>query len=139
MMVLPGRARCLGLGGTEEQTQHVFSYRSPEQRMPAAYPRRGVCALTDSALRSISLQLAQLQSTTGCTPIRPEQLLRALLLQVLYTVRGEPFPMLGLEVLIVARRDLFCSSALLRCHSVRDVLVKVASTGPCLNSTVTRR
>ena len=107
--------------------------------MPAACPRRGVFALTDSALRSISLQLAQLQSTTGCPPIRPKQLLRALLLQVLYTVRSEPLPMLRLAVRIVARRNLFCSSALLRCHSVLAVFVKVASTSSCLNSTVTSR
>ena len=75
--------------GADEQTQHMFSYLSPEQRVPADHPLRAIRALTDEALRSMSAQLARLYSTTGRPSIPPEQLLRALLLQVLYTVRSE--------------------------------------------------
>ena len=75
--------------GPDEQTQHMFSYLLPEQRVPADHPLRAIRALTDEALRSMSAQLARLYSTTGRPSIPPEQLLRALLLQVLYTVRSE--------------------------------------------------
>ena len=75
--------------GPDEQTQHMFSYLSPEQRVPADHPLRAVRALTDDALRSMSPQFERLYSTTGRPSIPPEQLLRALLLQVLYTVRSE--------------------------------------------------
>ena len=67
----------------------MFSYLSPEQRVPKGHPLRVIRALTDDALRSLSRPLAALYSTTGRPSIPPEQLLRALLLQVLYTVRSE--------------------------------------------------
>ena len=51
--------------GPDEQTQHMFSYLSPEQRVPADHPLRAIRALTDEALRSMSAQLARLYSTTG--------------------------------------------------------------------------
>ena len=71
--------------GPDEQTQHMFSYLSPEQRVPADDPLRAVPALTDEALWSMSAQFERLYSTTGRPSIPPEQLLRALLLQVLFT------------------------------------------------------
>ena len=46
-------------------------------------------ALTDEALQTMSRRFASLYATTGRPSIPPEQLLRALLLQVLYTVRSE--------------------------------------------------
>ena len=67
----------------------MFSYLSPEQRVPADHPLRAIRALTDEARRSLSAGVATLYSTTGRPSIPPEQLLRALLLQVLYTVRSE--------------------------------------------------
>ena len=73
--------------GHDEQTHHRFSYLSPEQRVPADHPRRAVRALTDHALKMMSRRLASLYATTGRPSIPPEQLLRALVLQVLYTVR----------------------------------------------------
>ena len=75
--------------GPDEQTQHMFSSLSPEQRVPADHPLRAMRALTDEGLRALSRQLERLYSTTGRPSIPPEQLLRALLLQVLYTVRSE--------------------------------------------------
>ena len=67
----------------------MFSYLSPEQRVPTDHPLRAIRALTDDALRSMSAQFERVYSTTGRPSIPPEQLLRALLLQVLYTVRSE--------------------------------------------------
>ena len=74
--------------GHDEQTTHMFSYLSPEQRVPANHPLRAVRALTDEALHTMSRRFAGLYATTGRPSIPPEQLLRALLLQVLYTVRS---------------------------------------------------
>jgi transposase len=75
--------------GDDEQTSHLFSYVSPEQRVPADHPLRAIRALTDEALRSLSPRFAGLYAKTGRPSIPPEQLLRALVLQVLYTVRSE--------------------------------------------------
>ena len=75
--------------GHDEQTTHMFSYVSPEQRVPANHPLRAVHALTDEALHTMSRRFAGLYATTGRPSISPEQLLRALLLHVLYTVRSE--------------------------------------------------
>jgi len=75
--------------GDDEQTGHMFSYLSPEQRVPADHPLRAIRSLTDEALRSMSRHFAGLYSKTGRPSIPPEQLLRALLLQVLYSVRSE--------------------------------------------------
>ena len=75
--------------GPDEHTHHMFSYLSPEQRVPADHPLRAVRALTDHALKTMSRRLAGLYAKTGRPSIPPEQLLRALVLQVLYTVRSE--------------------------------------------------
>ena len=75
--------------GHDEQTTHMFSYLTPEQRVPADHPLRAVRALTDEALQTMSRRFASLYATTGRPSIPPEQWLRALLLQVLYTVRSE--------------------------------------------------
>ena len=89
--------------GPDEQTQHMFSYLSPEQRVPADHPLRAVRALTDEALRSMSEQFERLYSTTGRPSIPPEQLLRALLLQVLYTIRSERLLMEELDYNLLFR------------------------------------
>ena len=75
--------------GHDEPTAHMFSYLSPEQRVPADHPLRAGRALTDEALQTMSRRFASLYATTGRPSIPPEQWLRALLLQVLYTVRRE--------------------------------------------------
>ena len=75
--------------GHDEQTHHMFSDLSPEQRVPADHPLRAVRALTDHALKTMSRRFAGLYAKTGRPSIPPEQLLRALLLQVLYTIRSE--------------------------------------------------
>lgn len=75
--------------GHDEQTGYMFSYLSPEERVPADHPLRAIRTLTDDALRSLSRSFATLYAKTGRPSIPPEQLLRALLLQVLYTVRSE--------------------------------------------------
>ncbi len=67
----------------------MFSYLSPEQRVPASHPLRPVREITDRLLDKLSDSFEQMYSTMGRPSIAPEKLLRALLLQVLYTVRSE--------------------------------------------------
>ena len=71
--------------------------------MPAGHPLRAIRALTDEALRSLARRFAGLYSQTGRPSIPPEQLLRALLLQVLYTVRSERLLMEELDYNLLFR------------------------------------
>lgn len=75
--------------GDDQQSAHMFSYLSPEQRVPADHPLRPIRQMTDEALRQLSRRFAQLYARTGRPSVPPEKLLRALLLQVLYSVRSE--------------------------------------------------
>jgi len=75
--------------GNEDFQEEVFSYISAEKRVPQEHPLRAIRRMTDEALRGLSNQLDSLYASTGRPSIPPEQLLRALLLQVLYTVRSE--------------------------------------------------
>ncbi len=77
--------------GDDQQSGHLFSYLSPEQRVPADHPLRVVRQMTDEALRQLSPQFEAIYAKTGRPSVPPEQLLRALVLQVLYTVRSEPY------------------------------------------------
>ena len=75
--------------GEERQQPKLFSYVSPEQRIPAKHPIRIIRQLVDRALQALSPQFDALYAAGGRPSIPPEQLLRALLLQVLFTVRSE--------------------------------------------------
>ena len=74
--------------GTDHQQSSMFSYISAEQRVPKDHPLRAMRAMTDAALAELSPQFDALYASTGRPSIPPEKLLRALLLQVLYTVRS---------------------------------------------------
>jgi transposase len=75
--------------GDDPQAAHLFSYISPEQRVPADHPLRPIRQMTDAALHALSRRFARMYSTTGRPSIAPEKLLRALLLQILYSIRSE--------------------------------------------------
>ena len=75
--------------GSDTQQSAMFSYLSPEQRVPAGHPLRRVREITDRLLVDLSDLFDQMYSTMGRPSIAPEKLLRALLLQVLYTIRSE--------------------------------------------------
>jgi hypothetical protein len=74
--------------GAVEQSGHLFSYLSPEQRVPADHPLRAIRTMTDEAWRRLSPRFEALYAKTGRPSIPPEHLLRALLLQVLYERRS---------------------------------------------------
>jgi transposase len=67
----------------------AFSYLSPDARVRADHPLRAIRRITDAALTEISPQLEAMYSDLGRPSIPPEQLLRALVIQVLYSVRSE--------------------------------------------------
>ena len=75
--------------GRDNQQLDVFSYVSPEQRVPQDHPLRSLRAMTDQALRDLQPRFNKLYAKTGRPSIAPEKLLRALLLQALYSVRSE--------------------------------------------------
>ena len=75
--------------GLDDQTGHMFSYLSPEQRVRADHPLRAVRRVTDEVLTTLSARFTKMYSDIGRPSIPPEQLLRALLVQSLYTVRSE--------------------------------------------------
>jgi transposase len=67
----------------------MFSYISPEERIPADHPLRQVRALVREVLKQLSRSLGKLYSREGRPSIPPEQLLSALLIQVFYGIRSE--------------------------------------------------
>jgi transposase len=81
----------------------MFSYLSPEERVPVKHPLRSIRLLVDEALKTLSPAFDRLYSTFGRPSIAPEKLLRALLLQVLYTVRSERMLMEQLEYNLLFR------------------------------------
>jgi transposase len=75
--------------GDDRRPDTMFSYIAPEQRVPADHPLRAIRTMVDTALRELSPEFARLYPKTGRPSIPPEQLLRALLVQMLYSVRSE--------------------------------------------------
>jgi hypothetical protein len=75
--------------GDDRHPDAMFSYVAPEQRVPADHPLRAIRGMVDTALRELSPEFARLYPKTGRPSIPPEKLLRALLLQMLYSVRSE--------------------------------------------------
>src|SRR6266567_4369117 len=89
--------------GGDGQQAGMFSYVSPERRIPADHPLRPIREMTDTVLRQLSPRFARLYAKTGRASIAPEKLLRALLLQVLYTVRSERLLMEQLQYNLLFR------------------------------------
>ena len=75
--------------GDDRHRHGMFSYIGPEERVPPDHPLRPIREMVDTALRELSREFARLYPKTGRPSIPPEKLLRALLLQVLYSVRSE--------------------------------------------------
>jgi transposase len=89
--------------GKDEQQLDVFSYISPEQRVPQDHPLRSLRAMTDEALQQLKPRFNTLYATIGRPSIAPEKLLRALLLQALYSVRSERMLMEQLDYNLLFR------------------------------------
>jgi transposase len=75
--------------GDDNQQEGMFSYVSPEKRVPADHPLRPIRKMVDEILKEMSPQFAKLYSEVGRPSIAPERLFRSLLLQIFYSVRSE--------------------------------------------------
>ena len=89
--------------GVDRPQSVMFSYVHLEDRVPEDHPLRAVREMANEALRRISRRLAARYSHTGRPSIPPEQLLRALLLQCLYTIRSERLLMEQLDYNLLFR------------------------------------
>ena len=89
--------------GDDKGQGAMWSYVSPEARVPPDHPLRPMRQMVDVILRELSPRFAPLYATTGRPSIAPEKLLRALLLQVLYTVRSERLLMEQLDYNLLFR------------------------------------
>lgn len=72
--------------GFEQQSDALFIYISPESFVPKDHPLRPIRQMIDTALENMSSVFCQMYSHTGRPSIPPEQLLKAMLLQVLYSI-----------------------------------------------------
>src|SRR3979490_145327 len=75
--------------GVDHEQSGMFSYISAERRVPKDHPLRAIRVMVDAALKESSWRFDAVYANSGGPSIAPEKLLRALLLQVLYTVRSE--------------------------------------------------
>ena len=89
--------------GADQQPDALFSYISPEQRVPRNHPLRPIREMANEALEKLSPRFAKIYASSGRPLIAPEKLLRALLLQVLYSVRSERMLMEQLDYNLLFR------------------------------------
>jgi transposase len=89
--------------GDDRRQDSMFSYRSLEERTPSDHPLRVVRTMVDAALEEMGPVFEALYSRTGRPSIPPDRLLRALLLQILFTVRSERQLMEELEYNLLYR------------------------------------
>ena len=75
--------------GEDQKQEAMFSYVSPEERVPQDHPLRPIREMVDTILKEMSPRFARLYADVGRPSIAPERLLRALLLQIFYSVRSE--------------------------------------------------
>jgi transposase len=89
--------------GKDTQQSAMFSYVSAEQRVPPDHPLRPIREMVDVGLKAMSRSFSRLYVDWGRPSIAPEKLLRALLLQVLYSIRSERMLMEQLEYNLLFR------------------------------------
>jgi transposase len=90
-------------GSDKDLQAGMFSYVTLEQRVPANHPLRAVRTLADQVLSEMSASFEALYSKVGRPSVPPERLLRALLLQVFYSVRSERMLMEQLDYNLLFR------------------------------------
>jgi transposase len=89
--------------GDDIQENELFSYGSLEERVPESHPLRPIRQMVDEALKQMSGRFDEIYGSEGRPSIAPERLLRALLLQILYSVRSERMLMEQLEYNLLFR------------------------------------
>jgi transposase len=89
--------------GKDIQQSAMFSYVSPEERVPGDHPLRPIRSMVDVVLKGLSRSFGRLYVDWGRPSIAPEKLLRALRVQVLYSIRSERLLMEQLEYNLLFR------------------------------------
>src|SRR5438067_10635622 len=89
--------------GDDQQQDGMFSYISPNKRVPQEHPLRRIRSIVDRVLDQLSPRFNKLYARAGRPSIAPEKLLRALLLQLLYSVRSERLLMEQLDYNLLFR------------------------------------
>lgn len=89
--------------GTPIDQETMFSYVPLERRIPADHPLRAIRSMTDEALAGLSRKFDQIYEPNGRRSIPPEYLLRALVIQILYSVRSERLLMEQIEYNLLFR------------------------------------
>jgi transposase len=89
--------------GSDDQHSDMFSYVVPESRVRADHPLRAIRRMTDEVFVALSPRFTKMYSDIGRPSIPPEQLLRALLLQYLYTIRSERLLMEEIDYSVLFR------------------------------------
>jgi transposase len=89
--------------GTDHQQADMYSYLSPEVRVRPDHPLRAIRAMSDKALSQMSARFDEMYAKTGRPSIPPEKLLRAQLIQMLYTVRSERLLMEEIDYSVLFR------------------------------------
>src|SRR5271157_11994 len=89
--------------GTDHQQSHMFSYLSPEARVRKDHPLRVIRTMVDEVLRVLSPQFDRMYASEGRPSIAPEKLLRAQLLQMLYSIRSERLLMEEIDYSVLFR------------------------------------
>jgi len=89
--------------GADEKQEAMFSYISPEKRVPSEHPLRPLREMVDTVLQEMSPRFARLYAKVGRPSIAPERLLRALLLQIFYSIRSERLLMEQLDYNLLFR------------------------------------
>jgi len=75
--------------GTDEASGTLFSFVDLEERVPAGHPLRKIRQIVNDALASLDVEFAALYTDFGRPSIAPERLIRASLLQMLFSIRSE--------------------------------------------------
>jgi len=89
--------------GKDQQQDELFSYGSLEERIPASHPLRPIRTMVDAALKGMGKRFDEIYGEDGRQSVPPERLLRALLLQMLYSIRSERMLMEQLEYNLLFR------------------------------------
>ena len=89
--------------GSDREQGSMFSYVALEKRIPQDHPLRPMREMVDAALKRLSPRFSSLYADSGRPSIPPERLLRALLLQVLFSIRSERLLMEQLEYNLLFR------------------------------------
>ena len=89
--------------GLDKQQSAMFSYVSPEARVPPNHPLRPIREMVDESLKALSPVFDEMYASFGRPSIAPEKLLRSLLVQILYSIRSERMLMEQLEYNLLFR------------------------------------